>query len=93
MEQARIHREKMEKIKAVGQDAMFGDNDLAFDLHLEKFEVDTVALKEAVVQRILRAYVEDWEEDKRMNNICVTEARFLAKYGGLFFLDPDSEGE
>ncbi len=28
-----------------------------------------------------------------MNNNCVTEARFLAKYGGLVFLDPDRESE
>ncbi len=28
-----------------------------------------------------------------MNNNCVTEARFLAKYGDLVFLDPDSESE
>ena len=86
MEQARIHREKMEKIDAIGQDAMFGDDDPAFDLHLEKLGVDTVALKEPVAQCI-------WEEDKRMNNNCVTEAWFLAKYGGLVFLDPDSESE
>ncbi len=66
MEQARarIHCEKMEKIDAVGQDAMLGDDDLAFDLHLEKFGVDTAALKEPVVQRIFRACIEDWEEDK-----------------------------
>ena len=30
----------MEKIDAVGKDAMFGDDDLAFDLHLETFGVD-----------------------------------------------------
>jgi hypothetical protein len=35
IEQARIHHEKMEKIDAVGKDAVFGDEDLAFDLHLE----------------------------------------------------------
>ena len=83
----------MEKIDAIGRDTMFGDDDLAFDLHLEKFGVDSAALKEPVAQRIFRAYVEDWEEDERMNNNCVTEARFLAKYGGLVFLDPDRESE
>jgi hypothetical protein len=35
IEQAKIRREKMEKIDAVGRDAMFGGEDLAFDLHLE----------------------------------------------------------
>ncbi len=93
IEQARIHRVKMEKVDAVGRDAMFGDEDLAYDLQLEKFGVDTAVLKEPVVQRIVRAYVEDWEEEGRMNNNCVTDARFRAKYGGLVFFDPDSESE
>ncbi len=40
---------------------MFGDEDLAFDLHLERFGVDTATLNEPAVQRIFRACVEDWE--------------------------------
>ena len=63
IEQARIHCEKMEKIDAVGKDAMFGDEDLAFNLHLEKFGVDIAALKKPAVQLIFQAYVEDWEQD------------------------------
>ena len=91
IEQARIHREKMEKIDAVGKDAMFGDEDLAFDLHLETFGVDIATLKEPAVQRVFRAYVEDWEEEDRKKNDCVAEARLLAKYKGLVFVDPDTE--
>ena len=52
MEQARIYRNSMEQIDAVGQSAMFGDDNLAFDLHLEKFGVDVGALKDAPVKRI-----------------------------------------
>ena len=91
VEQARIHREKMEKIDAVGRDAMFGDEDLAFDLHLESFGVDVATLREPAVQRVFRAYVEDWEEEDRWKNDCVAEARLLAKYKGLVFRDPDTD--
>ena len=63
VEQARIHHKKMEKIDAVGKDAVFGDEDLAFELHLEKFGVDIAAFKEPAVQRIFRAFVEDWEQE------------------------------
>ena len=90
IEQARIHREKMEKIDATGKDAMFGDEDLAFDLHLETFGVNIATLKEPVVQRIFRAYIEDWEKEDRFKNDCVAEARLLAKYKGLVFADPDT---
>ena len=90
IEQARIHRNKMEKIDAAGQDAMFGNEDFAFDLHLEQFGVDTAALRQPVVQRIFRAYVEDWEQEARKKNDCVAEARLLAKYKGLVFVDPDT---
>ena len=55
----------MEKIDAVGKDAMFGDEDLAFDLHLEMFGIDIATLKEPDVQRVFRAYVEDWEHEDR----------------------------
>jgi hypothetical protein len=55
----------MEKLDATGKDAMFGENDINFDLQLEKFGVDTSILKEPAVQRIFRAWVEDWEEEPR----------------------------
>ena len=91
IEQARIHHEKMEKIDAVGKDAVFGDEDLAFELHLEKFGVDIAAFKEPAVQRIFRAFVEDWEQEDRKKNDCVAEARLLVKYRCLVFVDPDTE--
>jgi hypothetical protein len=40
---------------------------------------------------MFRAYVEDWEQEDRMKNDCVAEARLLAKYKGLVFVDPDTE--
>jgi hypothetical protein len=90
MEQARIERKNLEKIDAAGRDAMFGDDDINFDLQLEKFGVDVAALKEAPAQRIFRAWVEDWEEEARKKNDPVAEARLLQKYKGLVFFDPDT---
>ncbi len=42
------------------------------------------------MQRIFCAWVEDWEEDTRKKNDCVSEALLLQKYKGLVFHDPDS---
>ena len=70
---------------------MFGDEDLAFELHLEMFGIDIATLKEPAVQRVFRAYVEEWEQVDRKKNDCVAEARILAKYKGLVFVDPDTD--
>ena len=69
---------------------MFGDDDINFDMQLERFDVDTGALKEPAVERIIRAWVKDWEEEARKKNDYVEEARLLTKYKGLVFNDPDS---
>ncbi len=74
-----------------GKRCMFGNEDLAFDLHLERFGVDTAALNKPAVQRIIQTYVEGWEPDDRKKNDCVVKARLLAKYRGLVFVDPDTE--
>jgi hypothetical protein len=58
---------------------MFGDHDINFDLQLEKFGVETGALKKAAVDRIFRTWVEDWEEEPRKKNDCVLEAQLLEK--------------
>ncbi len=42
-QEAKLLREKMEKIIASGPNAMFGDDDMNFDLQLEQFGVDTNA--------------------------------------------------
>jgi hypothetical protein len=84
--------QKVEKIDAARQDAMFGDEDIAFDyLKLENFGVDTTALRQSVVQHIFRAYVEDCEQEAQKNNDdCVAEVWLLSKYRGLVFVDPDT---
>jgi hypothetical protein len=80
----------MEKLDAMGHNAMFGDDDINFDLELESFGVDMGALKGPVIERIFWAWVEDWEEEAQKKNDCVAEAHLLAKYKGLIFHDPNS---
>ncbi len=85
-----MRQHQMEKLDVTGPDAMFGDDDINFDLQLKKIGVNTGKLKEPAVQRIFRAWVEDWEEDARKKNDCVSEVLLLQKYKGLVFHDPDS---
>jgi hypothetical protein len=80
----------LEKLEATGNNAMFGDDDINFDVQLERFDVDTGALKEPAVERIFWAWVKNWEEEAKKKNDCVEEARLLTKYKGLVFNDPDS---
>ena len=49
-----------------------------------------IALKQVQIQRVFRAWVEEWEEVTRKKNDCVTETQLLAKYKGLVFRDPDT---
>jgi hypothetical protein len=65
----------MEKIDAAGGYQMLGDDNMNFDLQLEKFGIDTGALTVREVQRVFRAWVEDWEEKVRKKNDCVCEAQ------------------
>ncbi len=59
----------MEKLDAMGDNAIFGDDDINFDLQLESFGVDMGRLKEPVIERLLGAWVEDWKEEavEKMN--------------------------
>jgi hypothetical protein len=77
IQEARMCQHQMEKLDATGPDAMFGDEDINFDLQLKKFGVNTGILKKPAVQRIFRSWVEDWEEEARKKNDCVLEALLL----------------
>ena len=91
MQRARIEREKREQVDTAGPKALFGDDDINFDLQLEKFGVETDVLKEPAIERIFHAWVEQWEEDIRMKNDPVAEAMLLQKYKNLVFNDPDTK--
>ncbi len=43
--QAQIECDRMEKLDATGHNEMFGDNDINFDLELDKFGVEKRVLK------------------------------------------------
>ena len=93
IQESRMHQHRMEKLDAYGKDAMFGEDDINFDLQLEKFGVDTSILKEPAVQHVFRAWVEDWEVEARKKNDCVSETLLLQKYKVLVFRDPDSDND
>jgi hypothetical protein len=61
--QAQILCDCMEKLDAVGHNAMFGDSNIDFDLQLKTFGVDMGALKEQQSSMFFWAWVEDWEEE------------------------------
>ena len=71
-----------------GDNVSFGDDDINFNLELEKFGVDMEALKHVPIRRVFWAWVEDWEEEAR--NDAVYEAKLLAKHKGLVFCYPDN---
>ena len=89
-----MRQEQMEKFAAAtGNDTMFGEDDINFDLQLENFGDDTNILKDPAVQHIFCAWVEDWEQVARKNNDVVAEAQLLQKYKGLVFHDPNSKND
>jgi hypothetical protein len=83
--------ERMENLDATGHNAMFGDDDINFNLELKSFGVEMGPLREPEVKRAFWAWVEDWEEEARKKKDCVAKAQLLAKYKGLVFRDPNSE--
>ena len=78
------------QMPATGADAMFGDDDINFDLQLEKFCVNTGILKEPAVERIFCCGQKIGKRRPGKKNDCVSEALLLQKYKGLVFHDPNS---
>ncbi len=61
---------------------MFEEDDINFNLQLEKWNVDMSALKE----HVLCAWVEDQEQKIRKKNDCLVEAWLLQKYRIWYFM-------
>jgi len=89
--EARIKQSVMEKIDAQGSDAVWGDDDVAFDLDLENFGVDTNQYKEDVPSRLFHAWVEDWELEHLKKQCPLSETLLLQKYKNLVFYFPDNK--
>ncbi len=68
--QAQIKCERMENLDATGHNAMFGEDDINFDLELESFGVEIGPLREPAVKCVFWAWVEDWEEEAQKKNDC-----------------------
>jgi len=57
--------DRLQGLDVRGDNVTFGDDNINFDLQLEKFGVDMEALKHVPIRRVFRAWVEDWEEERR----------------------------
>ena len=81
---------EMEKIDA-GEGGIWGDDDIGFDLGLEKFGVDKVQLMEdpGVPKQKFHCWIEDWETPLLTKNDAVAEVKLLEKYRDLLFFNPD----
>ena len=73
--------------------ALWGEEDEAFDLGLEKFGVDIDAIRNTptVPKRIFRGWIEDWEVPLFTQNDAVAKMRLLQKDKGLVFTDDRHE--
>jgi len=84
IQEARVKQSVLEQVDAKGRDAMWGDDDEAFELELTNFGVDTAELREEVPRRLFRVWVENWELELLKKNCSVAEAMLLEKYKGEF---------
>jgi hypothetical protein len=87
--------EKARVLKAAKELSMelWNDNDVEFQLGLENF---TAVEADGVPQgrnprRLFHTWREDWEAVSSKTNDLVHETKLLRKYGGLRWIDPDSE--
>jgi hypothetical protein len=88
IEQARIRQENVDDVHTWDED------DIEFDKELESYgmdadDIDGLNGKVKKPTRIFRAWLEQWEIDEKKKDHSLTEAKFLDKYGGMCWLDPD----
>jgi hypothetical protein len=87
--------EKARVLKAEQELSMelWNDNDVEFQLGLENFTADEAngVAQSRNPPRLFHTWREDWEAVSSKTNDLVHETRLLHKYGGLRWIDPDSE--
>jgi hypothetical protein len=87
--------EKARTLKAEKEQSMelWNDNDVDFQLGLENFNADEAnqVVRVASPKCLFRAWLEEWEEESVLTNDIVHETRLLHKYGGLKWVDPDTD--
>jgi hypothetical protein len=92
-EEARIEQDRKD-MAGTGNHNKFGywgDDDVTFDLGLEKFGVDLSELRIQVEpNRKFKCWIEDWELPLMNKNDSVAEAMLLEKYKGIVFFDLDN---
>lgn len=86
--------ERARVLKADKEQSMelWNDNDVEFQLGLENFEADEAGgvVQQRNPRRLFHTWKEDWEAVSSKTNDLVHETRLLQKYGGLRWIDPDS---
>jgi hypothetical protein len=72
---------------------LWNDNDVEFQLGLENFTADEAngVPQGRNPRRLFHTWREDWEVVSSKTNDLVHETKLLRKYGGLRWIDPDSE--
>jgi hypothetical protein len=89
-----IERSRALKVEKEQSMELWNDNDLEFQLGLENFAADEaggVVPNVVNPRRLFHCWREEWEEESAKSNNLVHEARLLHKYGGLRWMDPDSD--
>ena len=62
IQEAHIKRAAMEKIDATGRDVERGDDNVIYNLGLERVRVNTEALSVTVPRCLVHAWVKNWEK-------------------------------
>ena len=90
IQQSRIMCDQLEKLDATGNNAMSGDDDINFDMQLERFDVDTGALKEPAQLSVFFGQRSKIGRRKPERRMIVLRRHVCLQSIGLVFNDPDS---
>ena len=89
-QKARLKREKRKNLMNLKEDKILSDEDFEQDFILEE-KAGLASPRKPKAKRILRCWLEDWEEVAVKKMDPVSQAQLLKKYGGLIWWDPDSK--
>ena len=85
-----IQRQEQELDRTIKENVIMDENDLSIAWHVDALGDAEVTLPKSNIRRF-KAWMEDWEKEILYKNDSENEAKFLAKYGGLKFYDPDMD--
>jgi hypothetical protein len=86
------HSKQKTTLKEKGLIDFWTDEDVAFDMRLEKWGTHIELIKDiGNRRRLFHAWYEEWEEELIHEKGPVAEARLYTKYEGMMWIDPDPE--